>query len=169
MADEVGLSDSRMAMWRSLVAFAYVDGALAEQEKKLLLDCIEKNRLSAAQRSQLESDINNSIKLKDVYPGITELKDRGDLLTLAQMLLCSGGNFDAARQRVYDEIHNDQEHAVDFDKADKVARINIEEYKLNESFQTQQEEQGMLQKYDNPRLPIMGFIQWISDIPDFFS
>jgi hypothetical protein len=123
------LSDSRMAMWHSLVALAYADNTLKPEERAMLEDYLKANHLSAEQYDQIEADIKNGIALKDVYPKITDIHDRSNLLNMARVLFYSDGDFSTAEQKAYDAIYCDQEKSVDFHKVEAEASKNIADFK----------------------------------------
>ncbi len=124
----ITLTPSKLAMWRSLIAMGYADGKLADSEKAMLIEYLKRNNIVPEQHAILENDINNGVKINDVYPGVTDIHDRANLIDAARVMFYEDGNFDATEQKIYNLIHHDQENAVDFKAAEEKARAATNAY-----------------------------------------
>jgi hypothetical protein len=99
------MTDSRLAMYEGMIALAWADHELAEDEKQGLRELIDGNpRFTDAQREKLHSDVDRKITLDSVWPRITEKQDRAHLLDVAGMIFLKDGEYSSAEKGLYDDF-----------------------------------------------------------------
>lgn len=107
-------TDSQIAMWRGAIALTWVEREMHAAEKARLLQYLKDNIvLSEAQRAQLIADLDNPVRVQDVWPAITDTHDRAHLIDIAPSLFATHGAPTPAEKAVYDKMMADQMATVD--------------------------------------------------------
>src|SRR5687768_2120949 len=110
-------TNSQLAMLRSAIALAWADHQMHEEEKSQLLNYFTHNiHLSESQRAKLAGDINQKIKLEEVWNDITDKHDRAHLINIATIIFWKDGAFSHSEQEVYNKIYNDHIATLDIKK-----------------------------------------------------
>ncbi len=80
-------TSSEMAMFRAAIALAWADHSLSDEEKNRLITYMDNNKeLSEPQRDQLKNDLTQPVNMDDVWPKITEVRDRVHVLNIADAI-----------------------------------------------------------------------------------
>lgn len=96
---------SHFAMFRGAIALAWADHKLDDEEQKRILVYIEHNKqLSDTQSALLKQDLRQPIKLDDVWPDITDARDRAHLINIADVIFWEDGEMCHTEKEVYDKI-----------------------------------------------------------------
>ncbi|MDX1975102.1 MAG: hypothetical protein SFT92_05440 [Rickettsiales bacterium] len=122
LAKKVTVTPSKYAMWRSAIALAYADSRLSNSEVNLIQDYMSNYTFTDAQLLQLEKDLMQGVHLEDVFPMISEIRDRAHLINFARVLFHIDGDFSEVEQRIWQAIHDQHVLTIDLKKALLVAR-----------------------------------------------
>jgi uncharacterized membrane protein YebE (DUF533 family) len=92
-------------MFRGMIALAWADHDLDDNEKSRILVYIKNNKhLSAAQAEQLALDLDHPVDLDTVWPEITDVQDRAHLINLADVIFWEDGEMCRTEKQVYEKI-----------------------------------------------------------------
>lgn len=99
------ITPSKLAMYEGLIALAWVDAPIHEENHKRLFDMIYDNRLlSEDQRQKLLDMLNQPVRLDDVWPRITDPQDRAYLLDYAPTIFLKDGNYSPEEKALHAEF-----------------------------------------------------------------
>ncbi len=99
------ITPSKLAMYEGLIALAWVDAPIHEENHKRLFDMIYDNRLlSEDQRQKLLDMLNQPVQLDDVWPRITDPQDRAYLLDYAPIIFLKDGNYSPEERALHAEF-----------------------------------------------------------------
>lgn len=99
------ITPSKLAMYEGLIALAWVDAPIHEENHKRLFDMIYDNRLlSEDQRQKLLDMLNQPVRLDDVWPRITDPQDRAYLLDYAPTIFLKDGNYSPEERALHAEF-----------------------------------------------------------------
>lgn len=97
--------DSKIAMFKAMIACAWADGVLEEAERKKLMKYISGNKyLDDAQRAELTAAIDQKISLDEVWSDITNPADRAYLIDVAREIFWVDGVFAAEEKALHDDM-----------------------------------------------------------------
>lgn len=99
-----GLSKSRFAMWRAVVAVMHADAIVKPHEINFVLQNIEGLPLSEGQRAALMADIQNPASVEEMFFRIINDEDKEDFFHLARALAWADGDFDATEEEVLNRL-----------------------------------------------------------------
>ena len=98
-----GIANSRFHMFQGVIALAWADHVLTDEEKQGLHSIITNNaHMSEDQKAQLHGNVDIKINLSDIWPNITDKQDRANLLDLAHSIFLKDGKLCATEQELYD-------------------------------------------------------------------
>tara|TARA_B100000678_G_scaffold105833_1_gene88723 strand:- start:1691 stop:2179 length:489 start_codon:yes stop_codon:yes gene_type:complete len=98
---DAGRHASRVALYRGLIALAWADHELHEDERAALHDILDAHLgLTAENRAVLHTEVERSIQLEDVWPQITEARDRARLIDMANIIFQQDGEYSAEERAV---------------------------------------------------------------------
>jgi len=96
---------SEIAMYRAAIALAWADKSMSEEEQNKLKVYMDNNKkLSETQREQLKNDIAQPIKMDDVWPQITEVRDRAHVLNIADAIFWADGQLCHSEKEILEKI-----------------------------------------------------------------
>ena len=127
------VNDNKLAMWKSLIALAYVDGELEPQEKAVLLDYIRGSKLSEEIKRELIADIDTPLVFADVFNDVSNLEERAHVISTALVLFQSDADFEPAERKLFDILTTQHREMVDFASAQKQAKDYIAEFKTKDA------------------------------------
>ena len=97
------ITESRLAMYEGIVALAWADHELDVAEKEKLHELINQNpHFTDEQRAKLHLDVDNHAMLADIWPRITEKRDKAHLLNIASVVFLKDGKYCADEKELYD-------------------------------------------------------------------
>lgn len=156
------VSDSRLNMWRAVIALAHADHVLKPEEVKFIEDKIKHGKMDDKQIALLLSDSETPAKLEDVLPKVTEPSDRSMLVYYARLLVWSDGEYALQEERLLDVLRNNALGSIDLERELSEARIIAErhatEYEEYLERETDFEEKGWAGKTIGFFADIMGRI-----------
>lgn len=121
-----GISESRLYMWRAVVAMIHADGVVTPHEISFLNDYIPDIGLSKGQMDMIMCDLQTPQDVYQMFGKITNRDDRKDFFSLARALSWCDGDFDAQEKTIIDQLEK-------FDlSADNVALLHESRDDLNE-------------------------------------
>jgi hypothetical protein len=142
----VPVTESKLAMWRSAIALAHSDHHLSNSEVDLINEYWQNYDFSDAHEKQLARDMQNGVKLEDVFPAITEKRDRAHLINFARVLFHIDGEFSELEEKIWQAIYDQHMLTVDLKAALLAARTVAEEFKEQERLRIAKEKsKGRLQ------------------------
>ncbi len=107
-------TDSYVAMFRAMIALAWVDHELEAEEQESLRHYISGNvRLSDQQKQTLLASVNRKTSLCDSWGEITNPRDRAHLINLASTLFHEDHCFEPEERRVFERISNLHDNTLD--------------------------------------------------------
>lgn len=96
------ISDSRLALYEGLIALAWTDGVLARREEELLRSLIDGHTdFSDDQRRSLHQTVSVRLQLGEIWPRMTDARDRARFLDLADVVIKADGVIDEAEDDIY--------------------------------------------------------------------
>ena len=99
------MTDSRLAMYEGMIALAWADHELTEDEKQGLRDLIDGNpRFTDEQRRKLHAGVGQRVALESVWPRITEKQDRAHLFDIAGVIFHKDGQYSATEKELYENF-----------------------------------------------------------------
>lgn len=90
------ISDSRFHMWRAVVALTHADKVVMPEEKEFIRRFYNTVPFTNAQKHQLEAELRAAQDVAEIFPQITDARDRAELIYFARMMFWSDGDY--ARQ-----------------------------------------------------------------------
>lgn len=127
------MNDSKLAMWKSLIALAYVDGELEPQEKAVLLEYIRGSKLPEDTKAELISSIDTPHDFADVFNNVSSTEDRAHVISTALVLFHSDADFEPAERKLFDLLSAQQRELVDYNGAQKKARDYVAQFKVDDA------------------------------------
>ena len=118
-----GVSDSKLALWRSAIAIAHADGKITNSERALLHDFLQGHAFSDAQVKIIDNDLANGFSLDDVFEGITDKRDRAHLINFARILVHVDGDFHDAEKKIMEYITGYHAEAINLHKVLTECRV----------------------------------------------
>lgn len=109
-----GLTDSRFAVYEGMLALAWADHNLSEDEKQLFHRLVDGNiYMNKHQLQTLHEKINHKAAIEDIWPRITEKRDRAFLLNLADTMFHADGEYCESEQALYNFLHEKHMDTLD--------------------------------------------------------
>ena len=127
------MNDSKLAMWKSLIALAYVDGELEPQEKAVLLEYIRGSKLPEDMKAELISSIDTPHEFADMFSHVSSPEDRAHVISTALVLFHSDADFEPAERKLFDLLSAQQRELVDYTGAQKQARDYVAQFKIDDA------------------------------------
>lgn len=90
------ISDSRFSMWRAVVALTHADKVVMPEEKEFIRRFYNTVPFTNEQKHQLEAELRDPQDIAEIFPRITDARDRAELIYFARMMFWSDGDY--ARQ-----------------------------------------------------------------------
>ena len=101
------ITQSRLALFEAMIALAWTDHELSEDEIEGLSELIEANELlTEEQKQKLHSEIENHSSLESIWPRITEIHDRAHLLNIANTIFSEDGEVCESEKSTYEKFLN---------------------------------------------------------------
>lgn len=114
------LSESLFYMWRCVIAIAWADGTVQEQERAYLVNVIANldrvYGLTDDQKKIFDEDLKTAQKLSDLLPHVRQLEDRASVIYFGDVLAWADGDFTVDEEDVLKKLHDDQMSKIDVDK-----------------------------------------------------
>lgn len=124
------ITESRMAMYEGILALAWADHELDENEKQGLHDLIDDNfRFTDAQRQKLHADVDRKVALKDIWPRITEKQDRAHLIDISSVIFLKDGHYCSTEKELYEDFLAQHMATLDTEQIMKEARSMADEFR----------------------------------------
>ncbi len=145
------VNDSAFAMWRCLVAFAYIDGKFTDEEKELLESHFENVAFNPKQRKIINNDFETGeVKFDEIYPLVTNKQDRMNLINIGRVLFYSDGEFSWQERDAMDKLLSDYIDGMDKDAVLYEAKEQLPDEELSKI-------------HKNSDNPIKGIVDYIDD------
>jgi uncharacterized tellurite resistance protein B-like protein len=101
------ITQSRLALFEAMIALAWADHELSEDEIEGLSELIEANELlTDEQKQKLHSEIENRSSLETIWPRITEIHDRAHLFNIANTIFSEDGEVSESEKSAYEKFLN---------------------------------------------------------------
>jgi uncharacterized membrane protein YebE (DUF533 family) len=156
MVNKLKLNDSSFAMWRGFVAMAYADHKLSKNEIDFLEKQLERIDLTPAQKEILENDIENGVKLNDVYGQITEQSHKTNLLNMAYVIFHRDSDFCHVEKNYYDELYRKLIQPLDSkeltEEAKNIAKNDLETWAKERNYR--EDKPGLMDDFKE-------FVSWL--------
>lgn len=150
-------TESQINMFRGIIALAWADHELTDEEKGQLALFINKHlHLSDAQRAQLLDEVEHPVVLKDVWPAITDSHDRAHLLNVAPVIFRNDGVYCESEKELY-ELY-EQKHL------DSIGAAGIEQEIRQLAMVLSSERQARNQQQQGATSPMRRVLQYIGAI-----
>jgi len=114
---EAQLSESKLNLWRTLIALAHVDGNACKEERDFIHEGLKKIKASPAQMRVLEKDFVQIHSPDDFFEKITDPRDRAWLLYLAGLMFHRDDGFSDYEKLYYDKFQANHAKMVDLSVA----------------------------------------------------
>lgn len=96
---------SKFALYQGLIALAWADHDLHEDETRILTEIIDSHQgLTAYQRDQLHHQIRQPTSPKEIWPYITDPQDRARLIDMANIIFQQDGEFSINEKEVIERF-----------------------------------------------------------------
>ena len=128
----MALSDSKLAMWETIVALVHADGEVHSEEDTFLRERFEKLAATPEQKQELLSHIQKPGNPRELFKKITEPSHRANLIHLARMLFYSDGDFSAQEKQIFELLESDVMGKVDITEAMHKADLVVAEFQAKE-------------------------------------
>lgn len=150
---------SEIAMFRAAIALAWADHSLSDEEQNRLLVYIDKNEnLSDTQREQLKKELGQPIKMDDVWPEVTDLRDRVHVINIADTIFWEDGQLCHSEKEIYEKIKASHMATLDLD----IIREDIAAYR-KELLANRQKFQQELHEIRGPFGRMMHYLETMVD------
>ena len=122
------LTESRLAMWRALIALAHADGVVMPHELDFITRSSSAETISEEQKAILQADLETAQDVSALFTQITHSGDRKEFFAMARSLCWSDGDFDEQERHILDHLKG-----LDKDSQEslKESRTDIQEIDLN--------------------------------------
>ena len=110
------ISSSKCAMLRAIMALAWVDGKVTDDERARLIDFLDTTQyISDVQRASLKSHLTDNLDMDidELWEQITEKEDRAQLIDVALSIFHADGDFSSTERTVYEKLF--QSHMTSLD------------------------------------------------------
>lgn len=98
------LTDSRLAMWRAVLAMAHADGVVMPKEAEFGALYMDRAGASDEQREILREDLQNPQDPAEMFAQIAEPSDKADFFEFARALLWCDGDFSAQEEAIVERL-----------------------------------------------------------------
>ena len=96
------ITNSRLAVYKGLIALAWADHDLADEERAKLHQMIDGNaEIPDTKKAELHANIDTKITLADVWEEITDKQDRAFLLNASDAVFHSDGEYCENERELY--------------------------------------------------------------------
>ena len=99
-----GITESRLYMWRAVVAMVHADGVVTPHEVSFINDYIHDMQLSHVQLEMIGQDLQTPQDVYEMFANVSELQDRKDFFALARALSWCDGDFDAQEKTIINRL-----------------------------------------------------------------
>ena len=107
---------SVIAMYRAAIALAWADHDLSDEEQHRLSVYMDNNKqLSDAQRTQLKQELQSPINMDDVWPDVTDVRDRAHVINIADAIFWEDGKLCHSEKEVLEKIRAAHMATLDVD------------------------------------------------------
>lgn len=100
----IKLTDSRLAMWRAVLAMAHTDGVVMPKEAEFGALYMDRAGASDEQREILREDLQNPQDPAEMFARIIEPSDKADFFEFARALLWCDGDFSAQEKAIVERL-----------------------------------------------------------------
>lgn len=104
MTADAVLSDSRFALWRTIIALIHADGVVSPYEVHFIREHTHGLNLSDAQRQTLVDDLAAPQDIDEMFTRITAETDKRDFFSLARVLCWSDGDFQQQEKMILSRL-----------------------------------------------------------------
>lgn len=101
------LTDSRLAMWRAVVALAHADGVVMPKEAEFGALYMDRAGASDEQREILRQDLYHPRDPGEMFAQISESSDKADFFEFARALLWCDGDVSAQEEAIVEKLQRD--------------------------------------------------------------
>jgi uncharacterized membrane protein YebE (DUF533 family) len=134
------IDDSKMNMWRAIVALVHADGLQHPEEDAFIQEKIAVLPFTEEQKQVLNEEMKNPSDVNDLFQQITHSGDRSQFIYFARLLFWSDGDFDAQ-----------EEHILKFLREQTLSKVDLEKVmhsvdQIAEDFAQQHRDRGFRQK-----------------------
>ena len=132
MNPESGISNSKLSMFRCMLAIAHADGIYCDEEQGYMRTMMGNQNppLSEEQREILEDDMANPKALGDILPEIDEPEYRGQVVYFARLMAYKDGELHPNEDDLIERLHANAMDNVDMDAlredVKKAVALNME-------------------------------------------
>lgn len=129
------ISDSKIHMFRCMIAIAHSDGVYCEAEGDYMRTLMSKQDppLSDAQRETLEDDMVNPKDIEDLLPEVSQPEDRGQVVYFSRLMAYKDGELHPSEEDLIERLHANAMDGLDMEalRADvqKAVALNMEQHK----------------------------------------
>lgn len=122
-------NESKLYMWRTIIAIAHADGNVCEDERIYLEGVIDRMKNSAGlnneEYSTLRQDLNQAQDPMEMLTHVEEPRYRGQILYFAHLLAGKDGSVCDSEQAVLDKLENEISKAINIDPIGEQAREDL--------------------------------------------
>lgn len=122
------VSDSRLNMWRAVIALAHADHKLTDEEIQFIGKKIKGGKMSADQQEILLSDLQSPAELENVLPKVSEPSDRAMLVYYGRLLVWSDGEYAIQEEKLLNMMNDNALSKVNLEEAFADARAMAEQH-----------------------------------------
>jgi len=100
----IGISESRMFMWRAVVAMVHADEQVMPQEKSFVENILQEETFSEEQRQALIQDLMNPNTCSKMFTRIKDAHDIEDYFVYARSISWCDGDFSCQEKKIISKL-----------------------------------------------------------------
>lgn len=131
-------AQSKLPLYRGVIALAWADHELHPEEKSKLHEMISAHReLTTEDRAKLHAEIHTRISLADVWPHITDPQDRARLIDLSNIIFQQDDEFCDDERLLIERFQAKHLASIDISSIEK----DLAQFSSDQTAQREQERQ----------------------------
>ena len=103
-----GVSESRLNMWRAVVALVHIDNTVTSKERQFVENYLARVPFSPSQKQTLAEDLENPQDVSALFDKISDKANQSEFFEFARMIVWSDGDFDVQEEKIFEYLKDTQ-------------------------------------------------------------
>ncbi len=107
------ISESRLYMWRAVIAIVHADHVVTPEEKELAESYLANVPFSEDQKTILQEDLLEAQNIEEMFNQITEPVDQAEFFGFARLMVWCDGDYDRQEEEIFSRLKDIQMSRID--------------------------------------------------------
>jgi len=103
-------------MWRAVVALTHADDVVMPEEKEFIRRFYNTVPFTNDQKHQLEAELRDAQEITEIFPLVTDARDRAELIYFARMMFWSDGDYARQEAAILHQLKGEVLEKLDLDE-----------------------------------------------------